>query len=182
MRPGGSAASRRALFNCKYSEKFWGGNGIAVCLTIFLVVKRLACHASGAPGVVRKFCSGLTYRPPLPTACKPVRCRQWLLRAAKRPLLRPETGRTAPRHGPFWRASSPHRDAATAFVNAFEPKLVVRLHSDSVLLPGRLLPAFAVRRLKPPTAAAGAASPGWQPWMPRNGLRCAPKPTFLPFA
>ena len=182
MRPGGSAASRRALFNCKYSEKFWCGNGIAVCLTIFLVVKRLACHASGAPGVVRKFCSGLTYRLPLPTACKPERCRQWLLRAAKRPLLRPETGRTAPRHGPFCPASSPHRDAATAFVNAFEPKLVVRLHSDSVLLPGRLLPAFAVRRLKPLPAAAVSAGTSAPPRAACSGQWCAPKPTFLPFA
>lgn len=182
MRPGGSAASRRALFNCKYSEKFWGGNGIAVCLTIFLVVKRLACHASGAPGVVRIFRPGPSSRPSPPTACKSGCWRQWWHRAAKRPRLRAETGRVAPRHGPFWRACSPHCAVAVVFVNAFEPKLVVRLHSDSVLLPGRLLPAFAVRRLKPPTAAAGAASPGWQPWMPRNGLRCAPKPTFLPFA
>lgn len=158
------------------------GNGIAACLTIFLVVKRLACHVSGAPGVVRIFRSGPTYRPPPPTACKPARWRQRLLRVAKRPLLRPETGRTAPQYGPFCHASSPHRAVATVFVNAFEPKLAVGLHSDSVLLPGRLLPAFAVRRLKPPPAAAGAASPGWQPWMPRNGQLCAPKPTFLPFA
>ena len=160
LRPGGSAASRRALFNCKYSEKFWGGNGIAVCLTIFLVVKRLACHASGAPGVVRKFRSGLTYRPPPPTACKPARWRQWLLRAAKRPLLRPETGRTVPRHGPFCPASSPHRAVATAFVNAFEPKLVVRLQPDSVLLPGRLLSAFVARRLKPPPCRCRCRQPG----------------------